>query len=297
MAMLGTVRFIMHHPIAKHTRWRSLCRFFWWQTISRLHHGEFIYPWINNSKLAVRCGDHGLTGNIYCGLHEPAEMGFVLMALRPGELFVDVGANMGSYTVLAGAAVGARVIALEPHPTNFARLKRNIEVNGIESRVTAVNAAAGATPGTLRFSGESKTTSHLLGPHEEDNLAISVPVTTLDELLGNENPTIIKIDVEGYEGAVLSGANATLQKSSLRAVIAELNGRGARYGFNEPAIRTLLADAGFRPCLFTPTNRQLVESQTKGPDDDNVIYVRDVQQARRLAAAAPQITVLGGYHL
>jgi hypothetical protein len=57
-----------------------------------------------------------LTGNLYAGLHEFSEMGFLLHLLRQNDLFVDVGANLGSYTVLASAVCQARNIAFEPVP-------------------------------------------------------------------------------------------------------------------------------------------------------------------------------------
>ncbi|MDN2583382.1 hypothetical protein [Aquibium sp. ELW1220] len=62
---------------------------------------EVIIDWIDGAKLAVRRGMIGATGNIYCGLHEYVDMRFVLDTLQPGDLFVDIGAPVVSYTVLA----------------------------------------------------------------------------------------------------------------------------------------------------------------------------------------------------
>src|SRR5207248_910045 len=63
--------------------------------------------------------------------HEVAEMAFVLHVLRPSDKFIDVGANVGSYTVLAAGAVGSRVFAVEPIPTTFGFLRRNVALNGL----------------------------------------------------------------------------------------------------------------------------------------------------------------------
>ena len=71
----------------------------------------------------------GATGNIYAGLHEFNDMAFCLHLLRSGDLFVDVGANIGSYTVLASKVAGANSITLEPVPQTFERLKRNVNIN------------------------------------------------------------------------------------------------------------------------------------------------------------------------
>ena len=90
-----------------------------WQVGSRLLPLGSTLPYVGDTRLFVTRGMTGATGNWYCGLHEVDEMGFVLHALRPGDLFVDVGANIGSYTVLAAGAVGADAIAVEPVPTTF----------------------------------------------------------------------------------------------------------------------------------------------------------------------------------
>ena len=63
-----------------------------------------------------------MTGNIYCGLVEFADMAFVLHVLRAGDLFVDIGANAGAYTLLASSVAGAKTTCFEPAPATYARL-------------------------------------------------------------------------------------------------------------------------------------------------------------------------------
>ena len=71
-------------------------------------------------------------------------------------------------------------------------------------------------------------------------------MTTLDEALGAECPSVVKIDVEGFETEVLRGAPNTLANSKLRCVVMELNGSGVRYDFDETALRDEMLDHGFR---------------------------------------------------
>ncbi len=75
----------------------AVIRYIKWQVGSRLVPGDVIYQWINNSKVVARNGETGITGNIYCGLHEFPDMAFLLHVLREEDLFVDIGANVGSY--------------------------------------------------------------------------------------------------------------------------------------------------------------------------------------------------------
>ena len=106
--------------------------------------GPVAVNFVNETKLLVAPGMTGATGNIYTGLHEFQDMAFALHVLRPNDLFVDIGANVGSYTVLA-ASVGAKSISVEPIKIAFDHLMRNIHLNGISDRVDARNMASAPT--------------------------------------------------------------------------------------------------------------------------------------------------------
>ncbi|MEJ7626598.1 MAG: FkbM family methyltransferase [Ferruginibacter sp.] len=84
----------------------------------------------------------GATGNIYMGLHEFPDMGFLLHFLRSEDLFFDIGSNIGSYTILASGQVGAKTFAFEPVPSTFSALHKNILANNLESIVRAFKTIA-----------------------------------------------------------------------------------------------------------------------------------------------------------
>src|SRR5438874_2610827 len=98
-SFLRTWRFIASHPLASRRRRAALSRWLRWQLGSRLLPYPVLYPWIGDAKLVVERGMTGATGNLYCGLHEFFDMALVLHFLRPGDLFLDIGANVGAYTV------------------------------------------------------------------------------------------------------------------------------------------------------------------------------------------------------
>jgi FkbM family methyltransferase len=81
-------------------------------------------------------------------------MAFVLHVLRQSDKFIDVGANVGSYTVLAAGAVGSRAFAVEPIPTTFGFLRRNVELNGLGERVRCLQGGLSDRRTTLRFTSE-----------------------------------------------------------------------------------------------------------------------------------------------
>lgn len=127
--MWNLAKFIFNHPLVASHKARGLKRFLFWQVKSRLQRRDFVYSWIGESKFYVKNGETGLTGNIYTGLYEFSDMGFLLHVVKKEDLIIDVGANSGSYTILAGAVLSAKTISVEPVPATFSRLVRNIELN------------------------------------------------------------------------------------------------------------------------------------------------------------------------
>ena len=241
MSLLNTLKFITNHPLNRERKLRSLIRFAKWQVGSRLVPGAIVYDWINGSKFLVRTGETGLTGNIYTGLHEFPDMAFLLHFLRGEDLFLDVGANVGSYTILACSAIGAKGVAFEPVPSTYNRLIENMRLNHLDKKVKCINKGVGDQQGSIAFTSDNDTMNHALAFGEHSENTVTVEVTSLDAALCGESPALIKIDVEGFETPVLEGAHETLQKQTLHSVIMELNGSGSRYGFDESRILELIA--------------------------------------------------------
>jgi hypothetical protein len=113
--------FLVTHPLTRRRRLWATARVLRWQIASRIR-DEVIVDWIGGTRFAAGRGMTGVTGNIYAGLHEFADMAFVRHFLRAGDLFADVSANIGSYTVLASGVVGCSTVAFEPDPAAAAAL-------------------------------------------------------------------------------------------------------------------------------------------------------------------------------
>jgi hypothetical protein len=107
--------FFATHPLTCDAPLRAWGRFTLWQLRSRLQ-DEILFHWIGGQRLAVQRGMTGATGNIYVGLDEFVDMMLPLHFLREGDLFLDIGANVGSYTVLASGVCRAKTLAFEPDP-------------------------------------------------------------------------------------------------------------------------------------------------------------------------------------
>jgi FkbM family methyltransferase len=143
--------------------------------------------------------------------------------VTPGSTFVDVGANVGRYTLLA-ASLGARVVAYEPTPAVFHRFQENVAVNNFQG-VQLVNSAVTEKAGTLSLylSPDDPEANNLFGGGEQ---CIEVPAVALDEDLAAraiERVHVLKIDAEGSEPLVLDGAARLLASSAPPTILIEVN--------------------------------------------------------------------------
>jgi FkbM family methyltransferase len=285
---------LLSHPLNKHRKAMALRRWLAWKIAGNLVPGPVIFNFVNESMLIVEPGLNGATCNLYAGIYEFEDMAFALHLLREGDLFVDVGANIGSYTVLAGAVRGANSISIEPVPTAFAHLVRNINLNGIRAKVDVRNLAIGSKVGGIKFTSARDAVNHVATEEEmrEEDI-IEVGVCTLDGVVGQLNPILIKIDVEGYEPEVIAGAKNTLSNDSLLAVIVELNDSCSRYGYDEADVHKGMVDYGFAPFTYSPFDRLLKPLCGKRASGDNTLYIRNSDLVRERLRAAPAFRVNG----
>ena len=250
-------------------------------------------PFVGQTVLLVRPGMTGATGNVYTGLHEFADMAFVLHFLRDRDRFMDIGANIGSYTVLAAGVRQARTVAIEPLPATFHQLEMNVRLNGLGALVRTINAGLASSAGSLRFTTGLDTVNHVLASDEHNQDCVEVPVTTLDELTRDATPALMKVDVEGFETEVFAAGYETLARPELQAIIVELNGSGTRYGFDEELLQRKIESFGFCPHDYCPFARQLRPITGKSIAGGNTIYVRNVAAVQERLRTAPSLEVLG----
>lgn len=291
LALLQTIRFLFEHPLSSQRPVDALVRYMRWQLGSRLSPGPVVVDFADDARLLVRPGMAGATGNVYTGLHEYEDMAFMLHSLRPDDLFVDVGANVGSYTVLAAKVAGARVVAFEPIGSTFRALSDNIALNGILGRVDARRECVGRARGVVRMSSNLDTINHVVVDGANGGSSVEVPLVCLDEAL-DATPFLVKLDVEGYELEALRGAERLLADQALKALIVEVNSSGERYSRPDAELFRLLEQHGFALYDYQPRERRLVPA-TAARARINHLYLRDASQIQERVRTAKKIHVLG----
>ena len=226
-------------------KWRLLSPF------ARLLDGTPIRSSYGRVRLAfdVRDRTHllGLTGEYGARVSDEVE------CLRPGDCFIDVGANCGIFTLLAAERVGpdGLVVAFEPCFSTFAKLVRNISLNAF-SNVLPFNMALAALtrPDLLDNSatGHSGRFSIASEPVEEGERVMTLSIGDFPGLLKliGERSITVKIDVEGFEYAVLQGLAPILALPQTRAAVVEIDNQNLhRYGADAGEVFTLLERHGF----------------------------------------------------
>ena len=170
------------------------------------------------------------------------------IANKEGGTLIDAGANYGYYSLLWLAAKPTnRVIAFEASPRNYPALMRNLELNGVADRVTAINQAVGDKVGTVCFkmsdsnqSGWDKITT------DQSESQWTIPMTTIDLNVGDTQITAIKIDCEGYDFNVIAGAKDLIAKRQVNHIFFEENpGCAEKFGIGSGEIRDHLIFCGY----------------------------------------------------
>jgi FkbM family methyltransferase len=198
------------------------------------------------------------------GVWEPNLTYWIQDRLEPGDTFVDVGANIGYFTMLAASCIGQNgwSVAIEASPSIFDLLNENLEINNIGSRVRTVNLAASDQDGILTVYGGPSGNLGLttMVPNHDLQIETTIGAKPLNEILTEEEiagARLIKIDVEGLEGPVVRGLLPILGscRKDLEIVL-EVNGQASPEGEKTADIVRQFADHGFHTYAFVNDDRE-----------------------------------------
>jgi FkbM family methyltransferase len=185
------------------------------------------------------------------GVYEKEETNLFKKLVKKGMTVVDVGANIGYYTLLAARLTGddGRVFAFEPDPQNFALLSKNVALNGCENVVAVQKAISNESERAKLFLDKTNLGAHSLSEAnvQIDN-TITVDVTSLDDFFKNSNCKIdvIKMDVQGLEVKVLEGMVDTIDANENLVILTELWPLGLKNaGSSAEVFLEKLAEGGF----------------------------------------------------
>jgi FkbM family methyltransferase len=198
---MRTVRRVWNDPGNEGHRVRRLSVYVWARSMNRLGR-MVVISFGSRSRIEVRPDASSAATVARSPIPDWPEMQAWRRLLTPGDVFVDVGAHLGTYSLWA-AEQGARVIAVEPNPPVAVMLRSNLALNQIDAHVCEV--AVADKPGVMKMAGRDQLRMALASSGD-----VEVPVTTLNALVGDEEIAGVKVDVEGAELLVLRGAGKLL---------------------------------------------------------------------------------------
>lgn len=263
--------FFSNHVAKKHPV-KVIWKFLWLQFKHKVLRDEFIFTLPTGTKMKATFHSSGCSAYFYFGFPDYEEQMFLLDNLAEGDLFVDIGANVGGWSLLA-LGRGACVRAYEPVPSTFEKLSENFQLNNINVKDSCYQLGLGSKSNRLVFSTDNDTGNKVVEREEYTGQVQEVSVETLDSQMMGHNPRFIKIDVEGFELEVLRGAFSTLSMQSIDALIIETF-RRANFGdekLNE--IESILNKHGFKPCSYQPKEKVLTHL-VPGEGAQNTLYVK-----------------------
>jgi FkbM family methyltransferase len=180
------------------------------------------------------------------------ESSFILANVTKGNFFIDVGANIGYFSLLAAHQCKASVLAIEPIPKTYEMLTMNIEHNELRELIEPVNVALGNEESVIRFTASLGPKNH--AEYEVNNIhskypTIEVPVTTLDNLLrckkACQKIDFIKVDIEGFEYRFLQGAVQTIKDFRPILLMEIVGHRLVKYGAAAQKVFVFMKDLGY----------------------------------------------------
>lgn len=225
-------------------------------------------------KLQVDLGDR-LGADIYYGYYqEYFDSQLILSLVNVGATVLDIGANSGYYTILTASKIGDEglVLSFEPHPDAYELLQKNALINNLDNLIQSYQICLGEEDGETEFylTEESSFSGISATGRAKIKEKVKLPIYRLDTFLAKLNiPTvdIIKIDVEGYEFAVLEGAKTTLKNSPDCLIMLEVSSKNLNQTRQEKLIKVLadIYELGFRGWLVESQSETL--KCLESPDD------------------------------
>ncbi len=273
---------VSKNPANKGHRVMPLVRFAGWQAYKRVTKRHYdAHVW--GGQATLRCyPDSAIASSVlyaHSGLADFHEMMFLRHYLRSGDHFLDIGSNIGIYTLFAATLNGpnGQIVSFEPDELARSRLCENIEINKLKTRVSIHPVALTDTTGTLRFTCGRDATNQIQTDDDDTN-AIKVACARLDDETRAADGQRLqfaagKIDIEGAEPLAFAGAPEMLANANPPVWIIEINGRLRSFGTTEDQFEAWLAERNYTFALYDGRRRILRHAPAAWKHAQNVIAV------------------------
>jgi FkbM family methyltransferase len=274
---IKTFNYIWSHPNCQQHKLQSISKFVGWQLYKRFTHQYLDIQLLPNIKLRCYPDSRSAAAVLYCGLYDYDDMNFLLRYLRSNDSFLDIGANIGVYTLLAASKINdGKIYSFEVLPKNFARLQENLKLNDL-NQVDSYELAVSNQPGNISLDLAEGDSMPFI-THTATNTTISVPTDTLDDLLKNQqidNLTLAKIDIEGAELLAFQGAVSLLKQQRPLVWIMEINDTVKNLGHQKQEVVEFIQSYGYSLYSYNADTNQISPITIETKQGNNVLAIAD----------------------
>jgi FkbM family methyltransferase len=268
------------------------------ELVNKILNHAFLFRHDLGPTFLVDRGFHSARLHYFLGVQDFDDELFALHYVRDGDWCLDIGANIGIYSLLLACASGARVIAVEPSRKSADMMRMHIAINNLSDRITLLEACVGDQEGVAAIKNSVDMDNFVVpGTAVASDGMVMVPMHRIDDLVLKQTPRFMKIDVEGFEMQALQGASRLLGNTELRAIVIETNGLTSRFGFSVNDIHAHITQFGFTAVRYDALFRKLMAVSKPNTGEDinatNTLYVRDVAEAQERLSGAPRRKLLG----
>lgn len=222
-----SIRYIFNNPINKNSKVKLLLKILWW----KVNKAYFKLPVIVKLAPKIKCicypnSSHYSTFVLYTTFPEYGEMMMVKKILKEDDVFLDVGANIGIYSLVAASKITkGKIYAFEPSPASLSRLYENILLNNLTSVISVSKKVVSDKVGFHHFTINNTPDYNHISYLDEKSGTIKIPAVSLDYFINKKKLSrikLIKIDVEGAELLVLKGLQKSLEDELVNILIVEI---------------------------------------------------------------------------
>lgn len=258
------VRHIWTHPSNRDRRLRRLLFSCYFQARTRLLSRPMVVHVGRRSRIFARLHQSATSEVVYAHPHDRNLLHWERV-VRPDDLFIDVGANVGVYSIWA-LEQGAEVIAVEPLSAACNSFRENMQLNGYTPEILQV--AVADRNGTMPITSGLDVANHLVRDDSSGSVTTEVPVTTLDSVIGERTVAGLKLDVEGAEFLALQGGARALSEHRIRLIQIEWNHCSLHVvGEDRRPLAELLLGHGYKLFRFREDGSEVeLDDYSFGPD-------------------------------
>lgn len=275
-----TLTYIWNHPANQRRQVQAISRFLGWQIRKRITRRSLDINWSGNMKLRCYPDSRSASASLYCGLYDYDEMFFLQRFLQNGDSFLDVGANVGIYTLLAAQQSPAgQIYSIEALPKNVVRLNENLSLNQFNNITVyelAVSSYQGHIPLDLADGDSTPSISVITAKTEQsDRHSLQVSTDTLNNLMVGsiERLTLAKMDIEGAELLALKGATLLLQQHRPMVWILEINSQIQNFDYTAEDLVDFLDSHDYGLYKYSADNNQVYPISLGDKTGNNVLAI------------------------